>query len=530
MSAAGDGVRHVTGALDDTLELGPGRLPDDDLAALAALRTRVEDRLARGDGLTVVAVAGGTGVGKSALVNRLAGAPVVDEGVRRPTTGHPVAVAAAFDDTTDALCDWLDLADRRDGVVLPAGLVLVDLPDHDSVERGHEQTARRLAGRVDGLVIVVDPLKYARADLHHGLLAELGQHASLVTVALNRSDELAAEDAEACRADLRARLEASGLAGAELLTTSAATGEGVAALGESLAALAASREAAAARLVADAAGLAERLAGRVARLPDADLDAEALLAPLLEATDAHHAVADAERAYRREAHAALRSPLARLVRAPATLAAYVARGLGLAAKSPPREPRATGSSRRVERATRAALAEALPLATSVGAGHASLRAALDERAGQAAPRLAAAVAETPRRPTPRRWWSALALLRGLAEASALVGLGWLVARSVVDWLALPALPTPALTESLTWPTALLLGGLAARLALGLASRLLARAGAARHRRAVERTVRARLTATLEERVLAPYAEEAEARERLAERLEGLARVGPGVTR
>ncbi|MGM0818178.1 MAG: GTPase, partial [Actinomycetota bacterium] len=500
MSAAGDGVAQVTAALDEALELGSGRLPDDDLAALTALRARVEERLARGDGLAVVAVAGGTGVGKSALVNRLARAPVVDEGVRRPTTAHPIAVAAAFDDATDALCDWLAVDDRRTGAALPAGLVLVDLPDHDSVERDHERTARRLAERVDALVVVVDPLKYARADLHDGLLAELGHHAALVTVALNRSDELTPEGAEACRADLRARLAASGLGEAELRTTSAATGQGVAELGAGLAALAASREAAATRLVADAAGLAGHLADHLARLPVATLDAEVLLAPLLEATDAHRAAADAERAYRREARAALRSPLARLVRAPATLAAYVARGLGLAAKSSGRQPRASGSRLRVERATRAALAEALPLAASVGADHASLRAELDERAGQAAPRLAAIVAEAPRRPSPRRWWAALALLRGLAEGSALIGLGWLVARSVVDWLDLPALPTPTLIGGLTWPSALLLGGLAARLALGLASRLLARAGAARHRRAVERAVRDRLAGTLEERV------------------------------
>src|SRR6056297_1924826 len=150
--------------LDTVVGLAPGRCPDRDVARLVAVQTHVEQRLGLGDALTVAALAGGTGVGKSALVNRLTGTEVVVEGVRRPTTATPVAVARTMDAPTGRLLDWLGIEDRREVAgALPEGLVLVDLPDHDSIEVAHRRTSERLAARVDVVVVVVDAIKYARA-------------------------------------------------------------------------------------------------------------------------------------------------------------------------------------------------------------------------------------------------------------------------------------------------------------------------------------------------------------------------------
>ncbi|MBD4580924.1 ABC transporter, partial [Xanthomonas citri pv. citri] len=65
---------------------------------------------------------------------------------------------------------------RREGADA-TGLILLDLPDIDSVERGNREITSRLAGHVDVLVWVVDPEKYADAVLHREFLATMGSHA-----------------------------------------------------------------------------------------------------------------------------------------------------------------------------------------------------------------------------------------------------------------------------------------------------------------------------------------------------------------
>ena len=81
----------------------------------------------------VVGVIGGTGTGKSTLVNALAGTPVSDAGdVARPTTTTPIVVAAP-----DVDLSWLPVEAMRARVVRSeaaavANIVLVDCPDPDT--------------------------------------------------------------------------------------------------------------------------------------------------------------------------------------------------------------------------------------------------------------------------------------------------------------------------------------------------------------------------------------------------------------
>ena len=93
----------------------------------ASLRVRLEAPL-------VVATLGGTGTGKSALVNALLGAEVVQTGRSRPTTTRPTLVCRpgltpemlGIDPATVELIQR-DLPALRD-------LVLVDCPDPDTTE------------------------------------------------------------------------------------------------------------------------------------------------------------------------------------------------------------------------------------------------------------------------------------------------------------------------------------------------------------------------------------------------------------
>src|SRR5690606_15305226 len=96
---------------------------------------------------TVVAVAGATGSGKSSLFNALAGRPLADVGVRRPTTA--ITEAAVFGGGAGELLDWLGVTRRHvlttdDDDDDLTGLVLLDLPDHDSVEAAHRDEVDRL--------------------------------------------------------------------------------------------------------------------------------------------------------------------------------------------------------------------------------------------------------------------------------------------------------------------------------------------------------------------------------------------------
>ncbi len=519
MSRSRTDLATVVSALDTLAEQGGDVIGQQHLDEVTDLRARIQERVRHGHALTVVAVAGGTGAGKSALVNRIARAQVTTEGVRRPTTDHPVAVAGGFDESGRALLDHLDIHDRR--VVdsgLPPELILVDLPDHDSVVELHRTTSARLAARVDALVVVVDPVKYARADLHDGPLAELTRHAEVVTVVLNRSDELSDEDLERCRSDLADRLAADGLERVELLTTSAATGEGTEALRQHLERLSGARSAAVRRLIADAAQLADRIALDAGEPVEVTGDADRLLEPLLEATDAHRSAAEAAAAYRLAARRGSRSPLARGVGLARSVGSQLRRAFVPTEPPPPRPARSTAT-------VEAVLARRLELAETTGREHAALAATIERIARDAAPQLTDAVDGVPLRPDHRAWWSGLALLRGAAEVAALAGLVWLVLIGVADWLGLPEVPAPEANDVLGWPAALFLFGLATRVVLGVMSRLLAAAGARRHARRVSRQVRRRLATALDDHVVGPIEDEMRRRRSVREQLGALSHGG-----
>lgn len=519
----GTATADVVAALDEVGRLGDGRLDDEAVTAARSLRHRIDERLGRGDDLTVAAVAGGTGVGKSALINALLGRPLAQEGVRRPTTSVPLAAVADQAGPVTALLDWLEVPERHTvGDTLPEGLVLLDLPDHDSVVEGHRRTAARLAERVDVVVWVVDPVKYARSDAHDGPLARLTAHADVLVVVLNRTDELAGPDQVAVvERDLRERLVAGGHADARVVTTSAATGDGIDELRGVLAALAAARTAAAARLVGDAAVLGARLEHDLDDLPPSRVDTDAVLPALLEAVDAHRAAADAARLARRTALHRARSPLARTVTAPLRGVVGAFRGGPPLADPTTAAPSRHATTTRVE----AVVARELGVAAAVGRTHGALDHAVLSASASAAPDLLDAVGSAGLTPPRRRWPVVMAALRTVAEAVALVGGGWLVALAVVRWLQLPPLPAPDAIGVVPWPTALLLGGLAVRVLLGAATRALAHRSAARHGRHVRRRIERAVRTVADGRLLAPIRAELDDQRRLREAVHTLAAAG-----
>jgi GTP-binding protein EngB required for normal cell division len=229
------------------------------------LLDRAGERLRLSDQHTVVALAGGTGSGKSSLFNRLAGANLSAVGVTRPVTRHPHACVWGAHGS-GPLLDWLGVPrrfqysrssalDRAEDVL--NGLVLVDLPDHDSVASGASGQVEKLVGMTDLMVWVLDPQKYADAAVHQRYLVPLAGHSGVIAVVLNQSDLLTETQIEECGVDLRRLLDSEGLQNAPLLVTSAHTGTGLDQLRTMLGNAVSQRRATGVRISADLDGIAE---------------------------------------------------------------------------------------------------------------------------------------------------------------------------------------------------------------------------------------------------------------------------------
>jgi len=201
----------------------------------------------------VMALAGGTGVGKSSVLNAVAGRTVSAVRAVRPTTDAPIAwVAEARRKELAPLLEWLDIehvATHADPDL--ERVAILDLPDVDSVRTEHRALVDRLLPRIDAVTWVVDPEKYDDERLH-AYLRTLADHAPRLRFVLNKADRVAPVDRQALRADLERRLSESGIVGSPIHVVAAATGEGIDGLRAAIAGEADAKAVVAAKLEADA--------------------------------------------------------------------------------------------------------------------------------------------------------------------------------------------------------------------------------------------------------------------------------------
>ena len=164
------------------------------------------------------------------------------------------------------LLDWLGIEPRRryarssaleEGERALTGLLLVDLPDHDSVTSGSSEVSR-LVAQADLMVWVLDPQKYADAAVHSRYLVPMAGHSSVIAATLNQADLLTPEQVQDCVSDLRRLLDAEGLHDARVLVTSATSAAGVADLRRALIETVIARQAALRRISADVDAVAAR--------------------------------------------------------------------------------------------------------------------------------------------------------------------------------------------------------------------------------------------------------------------------------
>jgi hypothetical protein len=464
---------------------------------------------------TVVALAGPTGAGKSSLFNAVAGGELVDAGRRRPTTA--TATAAVWGDGAGPLLDWLEVPRRHrlapDGL---DGLVLLDLPDFDSVETAHRLEVDRVLELADLVVWIVDPQKYADASLHDRYLGPLAGYRDTMLVVLNQADLLDAAALAACRRDLARLLQEDGLDGVPVLAASAVAADGTARLREALAERVAAREAAVARLRADvetaARGLDASCGGSARGVGKGDR--AQLLAALEEAAGVPAVVRAVERAHKRQGALATGWPLVRWAK---RLRPDPLRRLHLQERPDAAQRTSLPGATGVQRAGVSAAMRSLAARASEGLAEpwpALVRSAATSAEEALPDRLDRAVAgtELPRgRP---RWWSAFGLLQRVLALVAAVGALWLLALAALGYLQLQdAVPTPDL-GGFPLPTVLLLGGLLLGLLLGGLTRWLNGIGARRRARRAAKALRSRVEDVANDAILGRVEAELEAHDKL----------------
>lgn len=502
-------LRSRLDALRELVGLSRTRLDSHTLAEAGRVLDEAAARRRLSGEHTVVAIAGATGSGKSTLFNALAGVALSETGVRRPTTAAPMV--CSWSDGAAPLIDRLGIPGRLrrrpmqtpDGTTHLQGLVLVDLPDHDSAVVQHREQVDRILALVDAVIWVVDPEKYADAVLHERYLRPLAGHAEVMFVVLNQVDRLPGEAAEQVLDDLRRLLDGDGIAlgeygepGATVLAVSALTGEGVDELEEVLGQFVGERGAAARRISADIDAAAVRLrpvyatGGRGGLSEEAREEFTGRLADAVGATAAGEA---AEREWLRHANRACGTPWLRLWRwnrerrEPST---------GRLPAQAPADEEAT-ARQRVEQAVRTVADRAalgLPAPWALAVREAAVRGA--QGLPEALDELAAGSAVPQGRPPRPGWWPAAVLAQATMTLFQVLGVLWMLGQ-VVGFVP----------SNFGVPALFLLSGLVGGPVIEWTCRLAARGPARRYGLEAERRLREAAAGCGRARVLDPLAAE-----------------------
>ncbi len=153
---------------------GAGPLREERARILAQADDYVQPRLAAIDAPALVVVSGPTGVGKSTLVNSLAGRKVTSPGLLRPTTRSPVLVHHPDDREwfgPDRVLPTLDRVDQPTtdpraiqlvpSATVPRGVAILDAPDFDSIDDRNRELATKLLSAADVLLFVTSAARYS---------------------------------------------------------------------------------------------------------------------------------------------------------------------------------------------------------------------------------------------------------------------------------------------------------------------------------------------------------------------------------
>jgi GTP-binding protein EngB required for normal cell division len=516
------GDRDVVAARLDGLtravEASRGRIDDEILAPAEMLSGRASERLRLSGEHTIVALAGATGSGKSSLFNSLTDLELAGVGVRRPTTSWALACAWG-PDGAQGLLEWMGIPARHQVSRMSMldhsaedtkldGLVLLDLPDHDSTEVSHHLEMDRLVKYADLLVWVLDPQKYADAAIHDRYIRPMASYADVTMVVLNQIDRIPFEQRERALTDVKRILAEEGLPDVTVIGVSATRGDGIEDLKREMASRIRAKASAKGRLASDisaAAGVIVQVGGSSDAPGLTPADRTALDEALVECAGVPQVVDAIADSTRRRAAQRTDWPIVRWLR-------------GL--RKDPLEDLELGSDLSVASLARAAVPEAgtvqranAELAIRDAAEKASVglerpwRNAIRDASNPPGEDIVGAF-DTAIRETslgvarPAIWWRVVQVVQLLLVLALVGGLVWLAAQGI-DHLASFGLPDLGEVGGLPVAAVVAIGALVAGIVLHVGSRLASRIGGRRKAKQADRRLREAIDAVTSERVIAP---------------------------
>jgi GTP-binding protein EngB required for normal cell division len=512
-----DVARRLDG-LTAAVTASKGRIDDEIIAPAEMLTGRAAERLTLSGEHTIVALAGATGSGKSSLFNSLTDLELAGVGVRRPTTSWALACAWG-PDGAQGLLEWMGIPPRHQVSRMSMldhssedtkldGLVLLDLPDHDSTEVSHHLEMDRLIKYADLLVWVLDPQKYADAAIHDRYIRPMASYSDVTLVVLNQIDRIPFEQRERALTDVRRILADEGLPGVPVIGVSATRGDGVDELKRELAARIRAKSSAKGRLASDIAAAADVMVqvGGSADAPGiTDVDRRALDEALVDCAGVPQVVDAIAASTRRQAAQLTGWPV---VRWAARLRTDPLEDLELGEELSPSalartSAPTTGNVQRAnaelavrELAEKAAVGLERPWRDAVRDAPSPPGEDIVDELDQAIRATSFEVAK------PAVWWRIVQVVQLLAVVAAVGGLLWLIAQGVTS---LSSVELPDLGDVAGVPTAaaVVIGAALLGIVLALASRVAAGVSGSRKAARADRELRDAIDTVATQKVIAP---------------------------
>ncbi|MBF0508772.1 MAG: 50S ribosome-binding GTPase [Deltaproteobacteria bacterium] len=150
-------------------------------------------RVKRTEGVLFIGLMGGAGVGKSTIINALAGEKISGSSTKRPFTERPVCYH--HQDThidLEAIIEQvksINIADAPHQVERIRNIVVFDMPDFDSIIEEHRVIALDMLPRFDLVIWVTSPEKYGDLSFYE-MLGRASQSQDNFIFVLNKTDLL----------------------------------------------------------------------------------------------------------------------------------------------------------------------------------------------------------------------------------------------------------------------------------------------------------------------------------------------------
>ena len=203
-------VFELLDAVDLALSRATTVIDETQMVSLASRARSLRSKRGYVGDVLVLAIAGGTGAGKSSVLNAIAGVEVSSVSVLRPHTDHPIGwIPSTSDEKLRSALGNLGITRQVEQDMFPH-LAIVDLPDMDSVAGWHRQMVEHLLPRIDAVLWLFEAEKYRDRVVHDEFLSELSAYRHQFFFALNQVDRLREADLKPVLDDLEAALVEDG--------------------------------------------------------------------------------------------------------------------------------------------------------------------------------------------------------------------------------------------------------------------------------------------------------------------------------